>query len=64
MKRIATTENGSGDKIANARFIAAAPDMYEALKALRKWVDVYSGGKVESLKRVADAAMAKAEGKP
>lgn len=51
---------------ANAHLIAAAPDMYEALKALRAlvgtteadWQSLY-----EYSKKLADAAIAKAEGK-
>ena len=58
--------NDEETNVANARLIAAAPDMYEALKALRAlvgtteadWQNLY-----EYSRKMADAAIAKAEGK-
>ena len=37
--QIAETRQGSGDESANARLIAAAPDMYAALKAARRFIE-------------------------
>ncbi len=52
------------EALANARLIAAAPDLLEALECLQEWVDncfqEYSDAEVCS---VARAAIAKAEGR-
>lgn len=56
--------------VANARLIASAPDMYEALKRLLKWVEPIAGdnrdgvAEAEELASVefARAALSKAEG--
>jgi hypothetical protein len=59
---------GDGLHHANARLIAAAPDLLEALKEARSsledvdW-DEFSTPAVEKLMRQCDAAIAKAEGK-
>ena len=48
---------------ANARLIAAAPDLLEALMGLRLYVDPMMGGEeVDNAIRAANAAIAKAEG--
>ena len=67
-KHIASTKNRSMDNglisheiDANARLIAAAPEMLEALKAAR--VVVEADGARATLS-IIDAAIAKAEGKP
>ena len=59
----------SFDHIQNkdACLIAAAPDMYEALKALRALVGATESDRLclyEYARKQADAAIAKAEGKP
>lgn len=48
-----------GEAKANAHLIAAAPDMYEALKLLVKFCDLYQNEKVI---KNAEAALAKAQG--
>jgi hypothetical protein len=53
---------------ANARLIASAPDLYEALKKARDWVAMYLNipgqePAAQSMTRVIDAALAKVEGK-
>jgi hypothetical protein len=59
---------GKDELIANARLIAAAPDMLEALKALRddvaklKWGQPYPGRNHALMDHV-DVAIAKAEGR-
>ena len=62
---VAVAYNAKTDKVleANAHLIAAAPDMYEALKEGLKLLDInleYNRGKVSELLR---QALAKAEGK-
>ncbi len=48
---------------ANARLIAAAPELLEALMGLRLYVDPMMGGEeVDNAIRAANAALAKAEG--
>jgi hypothetical protein len=47
---------------ANARLIAAAPDMYEALKKARVAIATWSPAPDEPLQEI-DAAIAKAEGR-
>jgi len=64
--RIASTEEGDGDRLANARLISAAPDMLEALKAVRDWDDNANpagyGGLRQDVRDVVHAAIRKAEG--
>lgn len=52
---------GSGDPSANARLIAAAPDLLEALEAIRRYPKIreYVGSELADK---ADAAIAKARG--
>lgn len=66
------TDNESSDTIADARLIAAAPEMYEALTAMLHRFEIYCGGPDnpygghtdgELLNR-ARSAIAKAEGTP
>lgn len=56
------------DKLANARLISLAPDLYEALKQARKWLDDFAndapitfGGEAE-LDEVLRQALAKVKG--
>ena len=49
-------------KAANARLIAAAPDLYEALCALRECIMETRGPDANNAVRAADAALAKARG--
>jgi hypothetical protein len=49
----------SAEQVANARLIAAAPDMYEALKAIR--AEQAEGYCCDATRAKADAALAKAE---
>lgn len=48
---------------ANARLIAAAPEMLEALKGLVQLVDAHVGEEAENWNREARAAIAKATGR-
>ena len=48
---------------ANAHLIAAAPDMLEALKAFRGYLDGDLYARLKLVEEQADAAIAKAEGK-
>jgi hypothetical protein len=53
-----------GERIANARIIAAAPDMLDALRALTHVRDAYLGGKAYDAAHInALKAIAKAEGR-
>lgn len=64
---LASDESRDSEMKANARLIAAAPDMYEALKALRALVGATESDRLclyEYARKQADAAIAKAEGKP
>lgn len=73
VRKIATVhgEFGEAEKIANARLIAAAPELLEALKAtLGKWVDLVESGDAgfwdaeeEPHVIAARAAIARAEGR-
>lgn len=58
---VPATSEGSGARVcwANARLIAAAPDLYAALKMARVWLDVE--GKYDLIG--IDMALAKAEGR-
>lgn len=47
----------------NARLMAAAPDLLEALKRSLDWLASYPGGGAQSAYDTARAAIAKAEGK-
>lgn len=48
---------------ANARLIASAPDLLEALKHSLRWVSVAPGSDAQACTRKIEAAIAKAEGK-
>jgi hypothetical protein len=48
---------------ANARLIAAAPELLEALKSIVGWIEEGGYGAEATIERCARAAMAKAEGK-
>ena len=57
-------ERGDGSRVANARFIAAAPDMEAALDGLlRMCFEDLSGEESGAIIEVALAALAKARGK-
>ena len=65
---ICTTEHGQEDSRANARLIAAAPELLEALRELVEDVESYGfahpdGGRFEPCIDRALAAIAKAEGR-
>lgn len=49
------------ERLANARLIAAAPDLLEALKRAVGWIETSSEGEIAT--SIALAAIAKAEGK-
>jgi hypothetical protein len=46
----------------NARLIAAAPELYEALKALADFINMGEASNIDVLMQNADAALAKARG--
>ncbi|WP_182422394.1 hypothetical protein [Aureimonas sp. ME7] len=48
---------------ADARLIAAAPDLLEALRELRGWMPPAGDDRIDASLRKADAAIAKAEGR-
>lgn len=58
-------DNGSFDSelLANARLMAAAPDMLEALKRSLDWLSSYPGGCALAVYEDARVAIAKAEGR-
>ena len=67
--KIADTEEGDGDRIANARLIAAAPDLLEVLKEATLALEGLAKGEgifkpIEQTITLAIAAIAKAEGRP
>lgn len=50
---------GGKDREANARLIAAAPDMYEALKQAREWLSGWASADLQLA--IIDAALAKVQ---
>jgi len=57
--RIAT----DNDVVANAHLIAAAPDMYEALKAYQNWLNKKDNLSLIEIDGLINRALAKADGK-
>lgn len=60
----AQDENAQAESVANARLIAAAPDMLEALKKFASWDQCWPGNiNLEGVCELGRAAIAKAEGR-
>lgn len=60
---VTSGRDGEGEEVANARLIAAAPELLEALTRLRRVAGVELGATRPDVLEQAEAAIAKAEGR-